>query len=171
MGSRWRRGVAAAIPLAICVAQIAGCASAGTASSGPSPSPPASAPGGTGTPAAGGSTSPPATNGASTLTVTDRANGQSVHLQPGQSLQVVLSSTYWMIHGSSNAAVLSQTSGPSPQPQRSGCVPGGGCGTVTAVYRALAVGQAQVTASRTSCGEAMGCTAASSHFVVYVIVD
>jgi len=75
-----------------------------------------------------------------------------------------------MIHGSSDTAVLSQVSGPSPQPQRSGCVPGGGCGTVTAVYRGTAPGQAQVTASRTSCGEAMGCTADKSHFVVYVIV-
>jgi predicted secreted protein len=106
----------------------------------------------------------------STETVTDQANGQTIDLQQGQVLQVVLSSTYWMIHGSSDSAVLSQLSGPNPQPQRSGCVPGQGCGIVTAAYRAVAAGQAQVSASRGVCGEALGCTAANSQFVVYVIV-
>jgi hypothetical protein len=105
-----------------------------------------------------------------TQTVTDQANGQTVDLQRGQVLQVVLSSTYWMIHGSSASAVLSQLSGPSTLPQPSGCVPGQGCGTVTAAYRAVAAGRAQVTASRGVCGEALGCTAANSQFVIYVIV-
>jgi hypothetical protein len=103
--------------------------------------------------------------------VTDHANGQTIDLERGRVLQVVLSSTYWKIQGSSNSAVLSQVSGPSTQPQQSGCVPGQGCGTVTAAYRAVAAGQAQVSASRSSCGEAMGCTAASSRFVVYVMVN
>jgi len=106
-----------------------------------------------------------------TETATNQANGLTVDLQPGQLLKVVLSSTYWMIHGSSDSGVLSQLSGPTTQPQPSGCVPGQGCGTVTAVYRAIAPGRAQVSASRGTCGEALGCTAATSSFVVYVVVQ
>jgi predicted secreted protein len=106
-----------------------------------------------------------------TETVTDHANGQTIDLQQGQVLQVVLSSTYWQIHGSSNGAVLSLLSGPNTLPQQSGCVTGQGCGTVTAAYRAVAAGQAQVTASRGTCGEALGCTGANSQFVVHVIVS
>jgi hypothetical protein len=106
-----------------------------------------------------------------TETVTDHANGQTIDLRQGQVLQVVLSSTYWQIHGSSNSAVLSLLSGPSTQPQPSGCVPGQGCGTVTAVYRAVAAGRAQVSASRSVCGEALGCTGANSQFVVHVVVS
>jgi hypothetical protein len=102
--------------------------------------------------------------------VTDLENGETVDLQPGQVLQVVLSSTYWTIHGSSNSGVLTQLSAPSTQPQLTGCVRGAGCGTVTAVYRAVSSGQAQVSASRSVCGEALGCTAAKSSFVVYVVV-
>jgi hypothetical protein len=105
-----------------------------------------------------------------TETVTDNANGQTISLQQGQVLRVVLSSTYWKIDGSSNSAVLSLLNGPITQAQQSGCVPGQGCGTVTAVYRAAVTGQAQVSASRGTCGEALGCSAASSQFVVYVIV-
>jgi predicted secreted protein len=106
-----------------------------------------------------------------TETVTDQANGQTIDLRQGQVLQVVLSSTYWMIHGSSDSAVLSQLAGPDPQPRQSGCVPGQGCGTITAAYRAVATGQAQVSASRSVCGEALGCTGANSQFLVYVIVN
>ena len=130
-------------------------------SPGPSPAPSA---GGAGTPAAG-----PVNLG--TVTATNQSNGQTVDLRPGQSLRVVLSSTYWKIRGSSDSGVLSQISGPSTQPQMSGCVPGGGCGTVTAVYRATAAGRAQVSAFRSVCGEALGCSAANSSFVVYVVVQ
>jgi hypothetical protein len=41
---------------------------------------------------------------------------------------------------------------------------------VTATYRAEGAGHAEVIATRTSCGEAMGCTAASGRFVLYVVV-
>lgn len=82
----------------------------------------------------------------------------------------MLSSTYWKFHGSSNTAVLHPLGLPEVRPQPSGCVPGSGCGTATATYRAVAAGRVQVVATRTSCGEAMGCTAASGRFVLYVIV-
>jgi hypothetical protein len=179
LGQRRRRyrGGAAAILLLTCAGPIAACggsATSATAALSPGPSSPPSAsatavpvPSPSARATAAPASAPPSVT---TETVTDQANGQTIDLQQGQVLQVVLSSTYWMIHGSSDSAVLSLLSGPDPQPQRSGCVSGQGCGTVTVAYRAVAAGHAQVSASRSVCGEALGCTAANSQFVVYVIV-
>jgi hypothetical protein len=66
--------------------------------------------------------------------------------------------------------VLRPQGAPVVLPQPSGCVVGQGCGTVTAWYVGAAVGAAKVTASRTSCGEAMGCTAATGSFTLRVVV-
>jgi hypothetical protein len=183
-GQRWLRyrGGRAAILLLLCAGAIAACSGGTTTKGALSPGPsrvfsaPLSSPsaGTTGVPspsarATGAPT--PVPPSVKTETVTDHANGQTIDLQQGQVLQVVLSSTYWQIHGSSNGAVLSLLSGPNTLPQQSGCVTGQGCGTVTATYRAVAAGLAQVTASRGTCGEALGCTGANSQFVVHVIVS
>lgn len=167
-----RHGRAILLPIfsAIFMGLFCGCASSSTSGIPPSPGPGANSSVPATSPSAGGGTitSPAGTN---TVTVTDKNNKETVQLRSGQVLRVVLSSTYWMIHGSSDASVLNPIGSPSPSPQASGCVPGGGCGTMTAIYRAVASGRAKVVASRTSCGEAMGCTAASARFVVYVIVS
>ncbi len=102
--------------------------------------------------------------------VTEHADGRTVALKAGQRLVVVLHSTYWEFAGSSNPAVLSPRGKPTIRPKRSGCVPGGGCGTVTAAYVAKKAGRATVKADRTSCGEAMGCTKAASAFELHVRV-
>jgi hypothetical protein len=49
-------------------------------------------------------------------------------------------------------------------------VAGQGCGTVTATYIAKTLGSSVVAAERTSCGEAMGCTAAAGAFKLTVSV-
>jgi len=41
---------------------------------------------------------------------------------------------------------------------------------VTSVYVAVAAGTAKLSASRTSCGEAMGCTAPAGRYVLRVVV-
>ena len=69
-----------------------------------------------------------------------------------------------------HSQVLSPDDNPVTSPQPSGCVVGGGCGTLTAVYDARAAGSAELTATRTSCGEAMGCTAADATWTVTVLV-
>jgi len=104
-----------------------------------------------------------------TVTVGDADKGGTVHVTPGSTVQVVLASTYWSIEGSSNADVLSQVGTPSVLPSP-GCVPGQGCGTVTGVFRAVAPGTAAITASRTSCGEAMPCTGDRGSYRVVVVV-
>ena len=101
--------------------------------------------------------------------VTERQNKGTVALRRGQQLRVVLHSTYWEFRKSSNPDVLRLDHGPRVHPV-SGCVPGGGCGTVTVTYLAASVGAAVVTATRSSCGEAMGCTNATGRFTVHVIV-
>jgi hypothetical protein len=105
------------------------------------------------------------------LRVSERQNGKTVSLRRGQRLLVVLHSTYWKFQGSSNRKVLRQRGAPSVEPALGRCVPGGGCGTVTASFLGAGAGSASVTATRTSCGEALGCTASSGRYAVRVVVS
>ena len=100
---------------------------------------------------------------------TDKQDGGKVTLVRGQLLRVVLHSTYWEFTAVSKPAVLRLVGTPLVNP-KSGCVPGQGCGTVTATYVAKTLGSAVVAAERTSCGEAMGCTAAAGRYTLTVTV-
>ena len=108
--------------------------------------------------------------GAGPTSVSDRDNGTTVRLHTGGRLRVVLDSTYWAFAPSSDPAVLRGDGTPVVDPQASGCVPGAGCGTVTATFTAVAGGSATVTATRTTCGEAMRCTGANGRYTVTVVV-
>ena len=99
----------------------------------------------------------------------ERQDGHALTIRRGQRLQVVLHSTYWEFKRSSDTTVLREVGKPVVRP-RSGCVPGAGCGTVTVLYVGAATGTAEVAASRSSCGEAMGCTAASGTYTLHVAV-
>jgi len=96
-------------------------------------------------------------------------NGRTLELRPGQKLRVVLHSTYWRFGKATNRGVLRREGTPQVRPFRS-CVAGGGCGTVTVTYLAVAPGSAAVRAARTSCGEAMGCTGPAGRYAVRVRV-
>lgn len=106
------------------------------------------------------------------IRATDAQNGASITLHPGQTLIVTLSSTYWSFQGSSNPQALVSVGSPvvSPAPFYQNPVPGSGAGTVTAQFRAVGLGTAQVTASRVSCGEAMRCGDASGQYQLTVQV-
>jgi hypothetical protein len=107
------------------------------------------------------------------VSASEANNGTTVTMHRGDTLNVTLHSTYWTIQGSSNPTVLvqqgPQTTTPEPPSSRR-CVPGQGCGTVSADFLAAAAGNADVTASRTSCGEALRCTPAQSTWTLHVIV-
>jgi hypothetical protein len=104
-----------------------------------------------------------------TAAVSDANNGQSVTLHVGNHLQVALASTYWQVQPISDASVLRAEG--SPAVSRSpGCVPGAGCGTVAVTFTAVAQGHATVVATRTSCGEAMGCQGSTGHYQIEVVV-
>jgi hypothetical protein len=93
-----------------------------------------------------------------------------VTLHVGDRLEVVLSSTYWTFAPSSEPTVLAPDGQPVVTPQIRGCVPGQGCGTVTANFTADTKGTAQLAATRTTCGEALPCTPADSHYEVTITV-
>lgn len=108
---------------------------------------------------------------AADITATDKDNGRTLKLVPGQRLKVILASTYWNFQNNSSAAVLRVETQPHINPQPSGCVPGAGCGTATVTYQATGSGQASITATRTSCGEAMGCTGGAGNYSLHVVVS
>lgn len=105
------------------------------------------------------------------VTINDSNRGQTVVLHTGGQLRVILASTYWQFQPPTNETVLSPHDGTHVIPQLAHCVPGGGCGTVIQVYDARTVGSSVVTATRTSCGEAMGCTASTGKIEFFVNVQ
>jgi hypothetical protein len=105
-----------------------------------------------------------------TLAAGDADNGHKLDARVGDHVAVTLNSTYWTINESSNPAVLRLAGHPVVSPQIGGCVPGGGCGTVQAAFDALAPGTADVTATRTSCGEALRCTGGAGAYRLTVAV-
>lgn len=131
--------------LAACL--LAACGAVARPTSSPTPSPPA------------------------VIVLHDVDNGHVLRVHVGQRVQLVLASTYWNVAGSSDPSVLRQTGQPAVSPQPTGCVPGEGCGTVSAGYDAIAAGRAQLTASRLSCGEALRCVGPQAAYRVTVLVS
>ena len=101
---------------------------------------------------------------ASVVTLNEYSNGHTVTVNPGQHVTLVLHSTYWSIATPRTSRPLPQVGSAVYLPRlpstKGGCVAGQGCGTVTVHYVASAPGVAHLHASRTSCGEALRCTAA-----------
>src|SRR4029077_16219094 len=97
--------------------------------------------------------SPSSARGGNTITIDENANGSTLTVASGTQIVVILHSTYWSFDSSSAPSVLRQPGAPTVSPAPIGtCVPGGGCGTVTAAFIAAGIGSAVITASRTSCG-------------------
>jgi len=105
------------------------------------------------------------------VALTDTDNGKSIVVPRGDSISVVLHSTYWSMQPPSNAMVLAQQGAPVVAPQLQGCVPGQGCGTVTTDYLANSAGQAQLWAHRQTCGEALRCMPDQQDWRVTVTVS
>lgn len=119
--------------------------------------------GGSGAP----SFSPSGSAVARTLTFAD--SGHSLTLAAGELLRVELDTTFWSFPPPADPNVLTTAVAPAASPAPS-CIPGGGCGTTTVTYRAMRAGRTTITATRTSCGEAEGCTASSGVFAVTIVV-
>lgn len=98
-------------------------------------------------------------------------NRLTIKVHVGDTVRVTLDSTEWTFSGSSDAAVLRQDGqqAVSPAPPEA-CVPGEGCGTTSAVFRAVRPGTATVDASRVSCGEARVCVGAEGKYELTVVV-
>ena len=102
----------------------------------------------------------------------DNSNGKTVRVSVGERLELILASDYWNVDPSSSPAVLRQDgqtrylAPPSDCPTMSGL----GCIPEQTSFTALARGTVVITASRTSCGEAMACRPDQRHFRLTVIV-
>jgi hypothetical protein len=103
--------------------------------------------------------------------VTETDNGQSVTVQVGSDVALVLHNTYWQVQESSDPAILAAVGDPTYSAGTLSCIPGTGCGMVTAVFHAIAPGKATLTASRTTCGEVLACTGTDGTYQVTIVVE
>jgi len=102
------------------------------------------------------------------LSVTDA--GRTVTVASGQRLVVGLDSTYWTFRPVTPGGVLRAVGSPRVVPRLDHCVPGQGCGTVTAEFQATGSGTATIEATRTTCGEALRCSPGQGDYRVQVRV-
>jgi hypothetical protein len=107
------------------------------------------------------------------VVIRDNANGTMVPVAVGDRVELILSSSYWDVAGSSSSRVLRADGPAAPMPRPSSCpanIPGLGCVPIQMRFTALADGKAVIKASRTSCGEALRCRPDQTRFTVTVIV-
>jgi LPXTG-motif cell wall-anchored protein len=103
---------------------------------------------------------------AAALVEGDAQNGTTVRVHPGDRLTVTLGSVAWTIDAPAGSAVV------ATGPQTTAVTrPGPGApGTTSRPFLARTVGTATLTASRTTCGEALQCTPAQGHWSMTVRV-
>lgn len=116
-----------------------------------------------------GSSGPAAHGTAVTLGWGDK--GHTVTVARGARVVVQLNNTYWRIRGSADPAVVRETGRERVAPAKPGtCLPGVGCGTVTASFRAVGRGTTHLRAGRGTCGEARTCTGGQGRYDVTIRV-
>jgi len=122
---------------------------------------------------AGSRASGPVAGGPMVIVVRDNANGKAVSARAGDRIELILSSSYWHVTGSSAPSVLRQDGPPVLLSRPSSCpdIPGLGCVPVRADFTALAEGKATIAATRSVCGEALRCRPDQMRFTVTVVVS
>jgi hypothetical protein len=147
--------LAAALILTGVAALATGCAAAGTPA-----------------PVTSSSPAPPPTDtiGGKLLVLDEHAKGKTVTATVGTSVELILHNSYWDINSSSNPKVLAEIGEPTQLPATPTCAAGMGCNPVQATFTAMTPGTAVLSASRTSCGEALLCAPGQRHFQVTVVV-
>jgi hypothetical protein len=101
----------------------------------------------------------------------DGDNGRTVTVAVGRALVVSLANTYWRFQAAADPGVLRADGDQQVVASPPGaCIPGGGCGTVSRRYVAVGSGTTTVTATRTTCGEALQCTPDQATYTLHVTV-
>ncbi len=113
---------------------------------------------------------PPTVANYPAIVLDEHANQSTVRVVVGRRVELLLHSSYWTDFGSSQSAVVRADGSVRTLPTSQRCVPGGGCNPVLATFMAQKVGTAVLSASRTSCGEALRCGPANSHYRVTIVV-
>ena len=121
---------------------------------------------------AASSASGPVAGGPTVIVVHDDANGKAVSTRAGDRIELILSSSYWRVTGSSAPSVLRQNGPPVLLSRPKSCpdIPGLGCIPVRVDFTALTDGKAVITAERSTCGEALRCKPDQTRFSVIVDV-
>jgi hypothetical protein len=107
------------------------------------------------------------------IVVRDSANGKTVSVSVGDSLELILSSSYWNLSGSSASPVLRQDGATVLLARPKSCpdIPGLGCTPIRTIFKAVTRGTAVIKASRSTCGEALRCTGKrATKFTLTVVV-
>jgi hypothetical protein len=104
------------------------------------------------------------------IVVRDNDNGKAVSARAGDRIELILSSSYWHVTGSSAPGVLRQDGSSALLSRPSSCpdIPGLGCVPVRTDFTALTVGKAVIMAGRSVCGEALRCKPDQARFTVVV---
>jgi len=109
-------------------------------------------------------------SGTSALQITGSANSKTFKVKSGSIIKVTLNSTFWNFQSSTNLSGIETPTMtaimPGPTAPANCQLPGMGCGTVVWKFKAGKAGRANFVASRTSCGEALRCSAKQSKFKV-----
>lgn len=102
----------------------------------------------------------------------DADTGRTIPATVGERIVVTLHSTYWQVAAPSAPKVVAQDGDPQVGGGGPGCpsIPGTGCGTIVAAFVAVAPGDAELLATRSSCGEALRCAPDQSTWQVHVVV-
>ena len=108
---------------------------------------------------------------APTLTLSEISHGRTFVVAPGEHVTLTRHSTYWNLLPLATQRSLRQSGATKVVgvlAAASHCVPGQGCGTVSAHYVALAPGLVRLCATRTGCGEALRCSPAQSSWTALI---
>lgn len=163
------RGTSLAAVIAIAFLAVAAVGCTGTSTEpGPGPSISAS-PARAVSPSSSPSSSGIAVTG-STVVIDEDANGKTVTVTVGSPVELILHNSYWTIQASSRPDILAEIGTPTQLPVSPTCAAGIGCNPVRAMFTAMRPGTAVLSASRTSCGEALLCAPDQRHFAVTVVV-
>jgi hypothetical protein len=100
----------------------------------------------------------------------EHSNHATISVVVGRDVELLLHSSYWSDFATSRSSVVRADGTPHVVPTATHCVPGGGCKPVLAMFTASSVGTAVLSASRTTCGEALACGPDNSHFSVTILV-
>jgi len=109
--------------------------------------------------------------------ISEPSNGKVISIKTGSTFSIVLHSTYWQYDPLTATKAIQAISdpvgapiAPGPTAPRACTHAGSGCGTVTWKFKAKSIGSATITASRTSCGEALQCAAGQGLYSVKIKV-
>jgi hypothetical protein len=107
---------------------------------------------------------------AATLKISEAGNGKTFSVKAGSAIEITLHSTFWNEQNISNLKSIGTPNMnaimPGPTAPANCQLPGMGCGTIVWKFTAAKPGKASFLATRTSCGEALRCTAKTGRFLI-----